>query len=421
VSRLAITGYRPDERRSGARAILQDVPTMTARKRIAFFNPIFAHYRSALLRELRSSETFEYFLFGDTRDPYSNIPVADLSSDPHFRVTPYVRFWRVFAWQKGIVGPTLFGRFDGFILEGDAYYLSTWIGALLARLRRRRVLFWSHGWTRVDTGAKQLVRLLFYRLADGLLLYGTRAKSIGIESGLAADRLYVMYNSLDFDYQRRCAAGIQGDALAALRSRLFGPEPAPVVIATARLTAKKRFDLLIRALGLINGAGRRVDLLVVGDGPARAELEALARSERVNAVFVGACYEEPGLAELFACACVTVSPGEVGLTCMHSLGYGVPVITHGDPSRQMPEWEAIIPGVTGDLFEPDDVGDLAKKIDRWTQSRDVPEATRDACLNRVAQRYHARTQAQAIELALSGLPASAAERTAEQTPSPHSS
>jgi 1,2-diacylglycerol 3-alpha-glucosyltransferase len=381
----------------------------TPRRRIAFFNPIFAHYRGALLRELRGSERFEYFLFADTRDRYSSIPVVDLSGDDHFRLTPYIRIFRVLAWQWGIVRPTLFGDFDGYILEGDAYYLSSWIGALFARLRGRRVLFWSHGWTRRETGIKQYIRLLFYRLADGLLLYGTRARSIGMESGLSADRLYVMYNSLDVDHQQRCAAAVRPEYLEALRLKLFGPKPVPVVIATARMTAKKRFDLLIRALGIVNRAGRRVDLLVVGDGPERSALESLARDQYVKAVFVGACYEEQGLAEYFACACVTVSPGEVGLSCMHSLGYGVPVITHGDPGSQMPEYEAIVPGETGDLFEPGDVQDLAKKIDRWTQSPSVPAATRAACLSRVAQRYHARSQAQAIELALSGHPATADE------------
>jgi glycosyltransferase involved in cell wall biosynthesis len=213
-----------------------------------------------------------------------------------------------------------------------------------------------------------------------------------------------MYNSLDFDHQQTCAAALRPQEIAALRARLFGSRSAPVAIATARLTAKKRFDLLIRALGILNRAGKRVDLLMVGDGPERSALESLARTEGVNAVFVGACYEEARLAALFACACVLVSPGEVGLTCMHSLGYGVPVITHGDASRQMPEWEAITPGITGDLFEPDDVEDLARKVDRWTQSPSVPEATRSACLSSIAQRYHAQSQARAIELALSGLP-----------------
>jgi len=373
---------------------------MAARKRIAFFNPIFAHYRTALLRELRSGEACEYFFFGDTQDRYHNIPACDLSTDPRFRLTPYIRFLRVFAWQKGIVGPTLYGDFDAYILEGDAYYLSTWVGAILAKLRRKRVLFWSHGWTRLDRGIKHLVRQVFYRLADGLLLYGDRARTIGIQCGFAPERLYVMYNSLDFDGQQRLSSNLRAEEVLTLRRQLFGSEHVPIVIATARLTHKKRFDLLIRALGIINRRGKRVDLLLVGDGPARAALEGAAHSESVNVVFAGACYDEPGLARYFALACVTAMPGEVGLTCMHSLGYGVPVVTHSDPARQMPEFEAIVPGVTGALFEPDNVADLAEKLDRWTQHPTVSDSVRAACLSRIEARYHARTQARAIERAL---------------------
>lgn len=74
----------------------------------------------------------------------------------------------------------------------------------------------------------------------------------------------------------------------------------------------------------------------------------------------------------------------------------------------MPEFEAIVPGVTGDLFEPENLEDLAEKLDRWTQLPDVPESVRNACLAQIENRYHARSQARAIELALSGVPAGAA-------------
>jgi glycosyltransferase involved in cell wall biosynthesis len=394
---------------------------MNVRRRIAFFNPIFAHYRAALLRELSASQSCEYFFFSDIRDRYGNVPACDLSANPRFRLVPYVRFLGVFAWQKGSLGPALWGDFDAFILEGDAYYLSSWLGALIARLRRRRVIFWSHGWTRADRGLKYFVRSLFYRLADGLLLYGDRAKSIGIQCGFAPERLYVMYNSLDFDYQQKLRAQVSPVEIAALRRELFGSERAPVVIASARLTEKKRFDLLIRALGILNRRGRRVDLLLVGDGPARSSLQSLSLSEGVNVVFAGACYDEPGLARFFACAAVTASPGEVGLTCMHSLGYGVPVITHSDPDRQGPEFEAIVPGVTGDLFAPGDVDDLADTLERWTYSADIAESVRRACLARIETRYHARFQAQAIELALSGGPADVIGDGVLVTPAPRTS
>jgi glycosyltransferase involved in cell wall biosynthesis len=380
---------------------------MTVRRQIAFFNPIFAHYRTALLRELCASTRNEFHFFADTADRYGRIPVAELPPGARFTRLRYIRVLKWFAWQWGTLRPTLFGRFDAYILEGDAYYLSSWLGAIAARMRGRRVLFWSHGWTRTDRGLKGLIRRTFYRLADGLLLYGDRARDIGIREGFDSDRLFVMYNSLDCDRQRECAQSVGPAQLSALRSRLFGPDPVPVVIATARLTGQKRFDLLVRALGLINRGGRRVDLLLVGDGPARAGLEKLATSERVNAVFVGSCYDEQQLATLYACASVTGAPGEIGLTCMHSLGYGVPIVTHADPASQMPEWEAIIPGVTGDLFKPGDVNDLAAKLERWTQQPGVPEQTRHACQSRIAQRYNPRMQASAIEAALEEPPSRA--------------
>ena len=43
---------------------------------------------------------------------------------------------------------------------------------------------------------------------------------------------------------------------------------------------------------------------------------------------------------------ITVSPDKVGLTAIHSMAYGRPVITHDNMDRQGPEVEAVIPGRT---------------------------------------------------------------------------
>lgn len=88
------------------------------------------------------------------------------------------------------------------IFLGNVNFLSTWLAALLAMLTRKRVLFWTHGWLRKEQGTKANIRNLFYRLAHGLLLYGNRAKMIGIENGFAKDRMYVVYNSLDYQTQK---------------------------------------------------------------------------------------------------------------------------------------------------------------------------------------------------------------------------
>ncbi len=249
---------------------------------------------------------------------------------------PCVRFLDRLTWQSGAVREAAFGNFDTYIFLGNGQWLSTWVAAVVARMRGRRVLFWTHGWTRRDRGMKRYLRVIFYRLANGLLLYGDRARSIGMELGFSSTSLYVMYNSLDFDKQQFLLSKQAADAGAAMRAELFGDPNVPMVIAAARLTTAKRFDLLIRAIGVVSRRHRPVNLLIVGDGPGEDRLHHLAFAEGVRVAMVGECYDEERLALLFSAAAVTVSPGNIGLTCMHSLGYGVPVITHDDPEEQGP-------------------------------------------------------------------------------------
>ena len=45
-------------------------------------------------------------------------------------------------------------------------------------------------------------RNLFYALASGLLLYGKRASSIGIQSGFDSGKLFVINNSINYELQK---------------------------------------------------------------------------------------------------------------------------------------------------------------------------------------------------------------------------
>ena len=60
-----------------------------------------------------------------------------------------------------------------------------------------------------------------------------------------------------------------------------------------------------------------------------------------------------------------MTPGDVGLTAIHSLSYGCPVVSHNHFCSQGPEFETIIPNVTGDFFEYNNINDLADVIEKW--------------------------------------------------------
>jgi glycosyltransferase involved in cell wall biosynthesis len=310
-----------------------------------------------------------------------------------------------FLLQRGLLRLGWRKDLEVVVYLGNPYFVSTWLSACLSRLTGKRVLFWTHGWTRAESGPKAWMRSLFYRLAHGLLLYGHGAKMAGIAKGFAPERLHVIYNSLDYEAQKRVRDRVDPAALPKLKEELFGDANRPMVICSARLTSLCRFDLLLAAQAQLRDEGHRVNAVLVGDGPEKGVLQSLARQLNVPVRFFGACYDEDILARLTMAAHATVSPGKVGLTAMQSLAYGTPVITHDDADAQMPEWEAILPGRTGDFFKRGDAADLARAIQRWTMTPQPDPQARQECHRIVERFYNPAFQRRAIDRAVSGAPA----------------
>jgi len=308
-------------------------------------------------------------------------------------------------YQHGLAKLAVSSRLDCIIYLGNPYFLATWVSAVLARATGKRVLFWTHGWTRHEKGIKRHLRNLFYRIAHGLLLYGQHARAIGLNEGFPSSKLYVIYNSLDYPRQQELRGKIPDEERSKVRRQLFGASEAPMVIFSGRLTRECQLELLLGAMSILKCRGIDVNLLIVGDGPMRDNLEQAAESLGLSVRFEGACYDEAYLARLFVAADVTVSPGKVGLLAVHSLGYGTPVITHGDSEHQGPEWEAVIPGKTGALFERGDVRDLARTIEQWLDQNQDRKSVENECQKIMTRFYNPHVQRTVIEKAIAGQPA----------------
>jgi glycosyltransferase involved in cell wall biosynthesis len=308
-------------------------------------------------------------------------------------------------WQRGLMGLALSRRWNAIIYLGSPNYVSTWISALLARLTGKRVLFWSHGWTKPPTGVRSLTRNIFYSLAHDLLLYGRWAKTIAIAQGFDPSRVHVVSNSLDVEAQRRALAAIPASRPAEVRRELFGEDRTPVLCCTTRLTRLRRLDMLLDAVAQLRDQGKPSNVAIIGDGPERSNLQAQAERLNLKVAFLGACYDEGRIGEVLLASNACVAPGQVGLTAMHALAFGVPVISHGDPSRQMPEFESIVPGVTGSLFEEGSVQSLASAIEPWIRASTIDPATRQACRTMIDRFWNPSFQTEVILRAVDGEPA----------------
>jgi len=373
------------------------------RTRVALVQPLLAHYRSRIFLLLDRDNAFEFTFVSGGRDM---VGVPQCSPDlVRTHIPGPISWFRSLAWQHKVVGIAGSDDLDALIVHGDPHYISTWVAAGLARLRGTPVLFWTHGWRRPDASSlTRLIRLAFYRLADHLLVYSERGKQLGVAAGYPAKRMTVIYNSLDLDQAKGVLSKIERGETATAPACAFFPNPTrPLPICTARLTELCRFDILLRAAAFLGDQGHPVNILLVGDGPMRGALEALAQRLGVNVHFTGAVYDEATLGPWLYDADITVSPGKVGLTALHSMMYGTPVITHGNLDAQMPEVETIAEGETGAFFKQDDAGDLARVISEWLAAPQDRADVRARCRAVIQDKWNPDNQARLILGALEGL------------------
>lgn len=114
--------------------------------------------------------------------------------------------------------------------------------------------------------------------------------------------------------------------------------------------------------------------------------------------FYGPSYDENTNAVLLYNAEVCVSPGNVGLTSIHSLSYGTPVVTNDNFDTQMPEFEAIQSGLTGSFFHENDVNSLANAIEDWIQcTPSKTEMTRRLAREKIANEWSVNYQIELLK------------------------
>lgn len=371
----------------------------STRLSVAVVYHAWPHYRQPVMQAMDRSEAIAYDFYG-SGEALEGVLHACPRSVTRFVRAPFRRLGTL-LWQPAAIRAARDHRYQAIVLLADPNFASTWVAAILARLRGVPVLFWGHGWLRPESALKQAVRRAYFGLSHRFLVYAERGKQLGIDAGFAAERITVVYNSLDVARADAVVAAIENGSNVAPRPQaLFADPSRPLLICTARLTSKCRFDLLLTAAATLAERGFPVNVLLVGHGPERAALARQAEALDVAVHFFGACHDEDVVGPLLYHADLTVSPGKIGLTAMHSLMYGTPAITHGDFDAQMPEVEAIEPGRTGAFFRRDDAADLARTIARWLDVGPPRARVRDEARAAIRAKWTPDVQARIIEQAV---------------------
>lgn len=289
--------------------------------------------------------------------------------------------------QTGVAVKALSAEYDAVFMLGDLFNLSVWNILIRNKLfKHKKIYLWSHGWYGDEGFAKRILKKIFFGLADKVFLYGNYAKKVAIGQGFDESKLVVIHNSLDYEQQVKLREKLSSSDIYTAHFKNSNP----VLLFIGRLTSVKRLDQLVDAVEILKERGEIYNVVFIGDGEQRLNLERQVSEKGLDDQFwfYGKCYDDTENAELIYNADLCVAPGNVGLTAMHTMVFGCPVLTHDDFTQQMPEFEAIHDGKTGAFFRYGDVSSMADAIDRWfSDNQDKREFVRQNCYNEIAESW----------------------------------
>jgi glycosyltransferase involved in cell wall biosynthesis/predicted metal-dependent phosphoesterase TrpH len=222
----------------------------------------------------------------------------------------------------------------------------------------------------------------FYRQCDILLAPTSAVAGALAGRGFAADRLRVWGRGVDselFTPLRRSEG---------LRARLV-PDGGPLLLYVGRISHEKRLQVLVEAFSLLAGDLPDLRLAIVGDGPAREQLEATAPD---GVAFLGELRGRD-LARVYATADVFCFPSTTdtfGQVLLEAAAAGLPSVAADAGGAP----ELVRPGETGLLVPPNDARALATALtelvrDPILRSR-LGAAAREWALEWTWERSHAQ-------------------------------
>ncbi len=329
-------------------------------RRVAILQRQIPHYRIPFFRSLGEVKGVDLVVVhGDA----ARLGQTDLPFRTHY--SPYYdvsvlgfNFW----FQPRVLGVVSAYRSETVIAEGTFGILTNLLVGFYCRMKGAKFVWWVCGWDRpgltpLQCWMKEAYVRVALKSADSFITYSSKAREYVERMGARRRRVYIAFNSVDtheiFENRELYAREARG-----LRSslKLDGKK---IILSVGRLLPEKRVDILIRAVCRVRKTLSDVALVIVGEGPARPELEELVRTLALeNTTFVGKQVDTVN--QYFAMADLFVLPGMGGLSINQAMAFGKPVICSEADGTEL---DLVEQGVNGYILKSGDTGGLAVALE----------------------------------------------------------
>jgi glycosyltransferase involved in cell wall biosynthesis len=294
---------------------------------LALQQRVFPNYRAPLFDLLGSACEGGMSLFTGFPRPVEGIATTDKLQAADYHAGKNIHLFRgnfYLCYQLGLIDWLRSRDPDALIVEANPRYLSTPAAVKWMHRRGRPVIGWGLGApsplrpSPLGRGVGVRAWTSFIRQFDAMISYSQRGAEEYAALGFPCERVFIAHNSVS----------PPPSFPLPVRSSTFNVKP--YILFIGRLQSRKRVDSLLRACAQLRESPR---LVIVGDGPERANLKVLAQGIYPNAEFVGARHGAE-LNPYFTEADLFVLPGTGGLAIQEAMSYGLPVIVaQGDGTQ----------------------------------------------------------------------------------------
>lgn len=331
--------------------------------KIAIVTNIITTYREGFYDILFSNDNIDLTVYCQSNIPGTNFISIHSKYGERIKI---VNFFSLkndkLCWQK-LPFKEIYQNYDVIFMNGNPRIISDLFFSTFLKIMNKNIIHWTMVRSFRANKYTEYLRLRWSKIFKNIFVYTDDEVDYLVKNNFNNKNIIGMNNGLD---QKKIDLTIDkwnDDKLEQwqidnnLQDKI-------VIITSARLIRKNKFDQLIEALVEVKIKYPNILLCFIGDGEERNELLSLTRSLSLenNIKFLGSIYEENLIAPWFLTSKILIHTGAIGLTLMHAFGYGLPIITHSTKKHHGPEFAAFKENINGFSYKEDDVGDLSNII-----------------------------------------------------------
>ncbi len=323
---------------------------------LLFIEPVHAHYRKDFYDILLNDKEFNIkILAGDNYEGIKSISSDDLDKSDY---ASFKIFNHKFYYLKRSVRYIKKEDPDVIVCSGiDFHLIHTFFIYISIRIfQSKKFYWWSHAGYGNQGKIGKFIRKLFYKCSSGVFVYSQEGRKNLLDLGIEDSKIKVVNNAINYeDY-----GFINYDLIANKKNNIF------TILYSGRINKAKKVHVLVEALAILKKKSNlEFKCVLVGDGDLKELINLSSKynvSDKIQ--FVGAKYGKEAH-QYFLESDLFVYPGGIGLSALHALSFGLPIITTDYVNEHGPEFELLKKEYNGDLYIDNLPEDLTNKIINW--------------------------------------------------------